>query len=269
MAISQDFLAYHKSIGAELKSSETRIRNLIGSSHWATDGEHKESILRKVISDFAPEIYRVGTGFVCYPGEANGDQSNSGQIDILITSKANPTLFKSGELHIVTPDCASAIVEVKSRVANGESLRSVLLKLSNDIKSIRTHSGNPNNAWAGLFIYNSGSLRDNQVLEMLQEITNDDPLGVINCVSIGESVFIRYWENGHASSNLGEDPVWHSYNLNNLSHAYFVSNLVSHLSPNIDDTLSQAWFPVEGSKEVHRSRYAMLEQRESVEFDQG
>jgi len=269
MPISQDFLAYHKSIGEELKSSETRIRNLIGSSHWATDGEHKESILRKVISDFAPEIYRVGTGFVCYPGETNGEQNNSGQIDILITLKANPTLYKSGELHFVTPDCANAIIEVKSQVANGERLRDVLKKLSDEIKSIRTYSGDPNNSWAGLFIYNSGNLKDEKVLEMLQEITNDDPLGVVNCVSIGESVFIRYWESGHASSNIGEDPVWHSYNLNNLSQAYFVSNLVSHLSPNIDDALSQAWFPVEGSKEIHRSRYAKLVQRESVEFQQG
>jgi len=269
MPISQDFLAYHKSIGEELKSSETRIRNLIGSSHWATDGEHKESILRKVISDFAPEIYRVGTGFVCYPGETNGEQNNSGQIDILITSKANPTLYKSGELHFVTPDCANAIVEVKTRVTNGAVLRSVLQKLSDDIKSIRTYSGNPNNVWAGLFIYNSGKLQDDQVLEMLQEITNDDPLAVVNCVSIGESIFLRYWESGHASSNLGEDPVWHSYNLNSLSQAYFISNLISHLSPNLDDSLSQAWFPVHGSKEIHRSRFAKLFERQSVEFEQG
>lgn len=269
MPISQDFLAYHKSIGEELKSSEKRIRNLIGSSHWATDGEHKESILRRVISDFAPEIYRVGTGFVCYPGETNGEQNNSGQIDILITSKANPTLYKSGELHFVTPDCANAIVEVKSRVANGSTLRGVLQKLSDDIKAIRTYSDNPNSAWAGLFIYNSGNLRDDQVLEMLQEITNDDPLAVINCVSIGESVFLRFWETGHETSNIGVDPVWHSYNLNSLSQAYFVSNLVSHLSPNLNDTLSQAWFPVEGSKEIHRSRYAKLAQRVSVPFGQG
>ena len=54
--IQQDFVGYHKSIGDVLKNSEKRVRNLIGSSHWLTDGEHKESILRKVITEFSPEI---------------------------------------------------------------------------------------------------------------------------------------------------------------------------------------------------------------------
>lgn len=269
MTIRQDFLAYHRSIGRELKSSEERIRNLIGSSHWLTDGEHKESILRKVISDFAPEIYRVGTGFVCSPGEANGIQNNSGQLDILITSKENPTLYKSGELHFVTPDCANAIIEVKTKIANGQKLREVLTTLSNDIKLIRSNAGNASTCWAGLFIYSVGQLTDRNILEELQRVTNVDPLGVINCVAIGENKFVRYWERGHSSSNLGQDPIWHSYELHGLSHAYFVSNLISHLSPNLNDSSSEAWFPVSGSKEVHRSLYAKLAENEVRTFSQG
>ncbi|MEN8258710.1 MAG: DUF6602 domain-containing protein [Thermodesulfobacteriota bacterium] len=269
MPIQQDFLSYHKSIGRELKSSERRIRDLIGSSHWLTDGEHKESILRKVISDFAPEIYRIGTGFVCYPGVANGNQNNSGQLDILITSKMNPTLYKSGELHFVTPDCANAIIEVKTKVSNGEKLREVLSKLSNDIESIRNNSDNSTSCWAGLFIYNTGQLTDRNVLEMLQSVTNGDRMRVINCVAIGENKFVRFWEHGHSTSNLGQDPIWHSYDLRDLSHAYFVSNLISHLSPNFDDISSEAWFPVTGSKEIHRSLYAKLADNVAFEFQQG
>jgi len=111
MAIEQNFLTYQKSIGEALKIEQNRIRDLIGSSHWLTDGEHKESILRKVLKNFLPEIYRVGTGFVCYPNIEEGG-ANSSQIDILITSKDFPTLYKSGELHFVTPECVNAIVEV-------------------------------------------------------------------------------------------------------------------------------------------------------------
>lgn len=266
MPIQQDFFAYHKSIGEELKNSQARIRNLIGSSHWATDGAHKESILRKVITEFAPEVYRVGTGFVCLPNRINGEGSNSGQIDILITSKNNPTLYKSGELVFVTPDCVDAIVEVKSKVSNGSNLRYVLKKLSDDIKCVRENSGNTDRAWAGLFIYNADALRDEHVLEMLQEITENNPLGVINSVSIGESVFLRFWETGNPTNNENTSPVWHSYNIQNLSHAYFVSNLVSHLSPNFNNEVAQAWFPIEGTKELYRSRYAKLIDRKSHLF---
>jgi hypothetical protein len=266
MSIQQDFLSYHKSIGQELKSSEKRIRDLIGSSHWLTDGEHKESILRKVISGFAPEIYKVGTGFVCYPGVADGNQNSSGQLDILITSKVNPTLYKSGELHFVTPDCANAIIEVKTKITNGEKLREVLTKLSNDIKSIRNNSENSLACWAGLFIYNIDRLTDGKVLEMLQSVTNGDPMGVVNCIAIGASKFVRFWEHGHSTSSLGNDPIWHSYNLKNLSHAYFVSNLISHLSPSFDDISTEAWFPVTGTKEIYRSLYAKLADNETLEF---
>jgi len=265
MPIAQDFNSYHKSIGQELKLSENRIRSLIGGSHWQTDGEHKESILRKVISDFAPEIYRVGTGFVCYPGAANV-RDNSGQLDILITSKANPTLYKSSDLHFVTPDCANAIIEVKTSVSNGQNLHDVLQKLSDNIKLISSNSETPLKCWAGLFIYNEGRLTDRSVLEKLQEVTSQDSERAINCISIGEGKFIRYWENGHSESGLNREPTWHSYNINDLSHAYFVSNLVSHLSPNFDEVATEAWFPIEGSKEVYKLLYGKLAERIACEF---
>ncbi|OHE02310.1 MAG: hypothetical protein A2513_06340 [Sulfurimonas sp. RIFOXYD12_FULL_33_39] len=266
MPIQQDFLAYHKSIGEELKTSEKRVRNLIGKSHWLTDGEHKESILRKVMNDFLPEIYRVGTGFVCYPSSTNNGEKNSGQIDILITSKFNPTLYKSGELHFVTPECANAIVEVKTKLSNGESIKSVLAKLSKEVKGIRENSGDRQKCWAGLFVYNKGSIREEEVLQILQEIANNDINSIINCVSIGENMFIRFWESGHPLANLGHDPIWHSYEIKKLSHAYFISNLVAYLSTSFTQNASDAWFPIHNTKERYRMYYAKLSETEVHNF---
>lgn len=264
MPIQQDFLAYHKSIGQELKTSEKRITNLIGTAHWLTDGEHKESTLRKVITDFSPEIYRIGTGFVCYPNI--NEKNNSGQIDILITSKANPTLYKSGELHFVTPECTNAIIEVKSQLQNGENLRNVLGKLSAKVKTIREKSNGESNCWAGLFVYNDGNVSTESTLKLLQEITANDTNAVINCVSIGEHMFIRFWESGHAESGIGNDPVWHSYSLNNLSSAYFISNLVAHLSTVFNNETAEAWFPIDGGKEIHKQQYAKLKEEQVHDF---
>jgi len=195
---------------------------------------------------------------VCYPGAASGTPNNSGQLDILITSKGNPTLYKSGELHFVTPDCTNAIIEVKSKIANGKNLCNVITKLSSEIKAIRSNANAINSCWAGLFIYDSGQLTDRNVLKTLQRVTNGNPNGVINCIAIGEDKFVRYWEHSHSKNTLGQEPIWHSYKLVELSHAYFVSNLVSHLSPNFNDISSAAWFPVAGSKEIYGSLYAKL-----------
>lgn len=251
MAIEQDFISYHKSIGDVLKNSEKRIRNLIGRSHWLTDGEHKESILRKVISDFSPEMYRIGSGFVCFPRTAD----NSGQVDILVTSKMHPTLYKSGELHFVTPDCANAIVEVKTKLANGKGLDSVLEKLCGQIEKIRR--SNPE-CWAGLFIYEAGGLTERDVLDSLQRVTENNSEKAINCIAIGTNKLIRYWSNGHSTNGLTREPVWHGYELHHLSQPYFISNLISHLSPGFSEETAEAWFPIAETKEVNRTYYAML-----------
>ena len=256
MPINQDLLAYHRSIGDELNISEKRIRNLIGSSHWLTDGEHKESILRKVIAEFCPEIFRIGTGFVCYPAALDEQEISSTQLDILVTSKTNPTLYKSGELHFVTPEYASAVVEVKSRLNGAAEFRNVLRKLSLEVRKIRDY--NPN-CWAGLFVYNTEMINpDSVILRVLQEITNEDPLCAINSVCVGKSTFVRYWGNGQPNSDLGDFPTWHSYELENLAQAYFINNIVSHLSESSSEHTSNAWFPIEGSKELHRLNYVYL-----------
>jgi hypothetical protein len=74
MAIEQNFLEFRESIGDTLTIEKDRVRKLIGSKHWPTDGEHKESILRKVIRSFVPEIFHIGHGFVCYP--SSGKSAN-------------------------------------------------------------------------------------------------------------------------------------------------------------------------------------------------
>ncbi len=265
MPIEQDLLAYHRSIGDELNISERRVRNLIGSSHWATDGEHKESILRKVISEFCPEIYRIGTGFVCYPAAEEESDKSSTQLDILITSKSNPTLYKSGELHFVTPECANAIVEVKSSLNSSTDFRNALSKLADDVSKVRGYN---RDCWAGLFVYNT-NMRDpgQTILGILQDISNDNILRAINCVCVGKSMFVRFWGNGHVDSELTQQPIWHSYQLTNLAQAYFINNIVSHLSATSSEHTSSALFPIEGTKEIHRVSYVYFSEGNVENFE--
>jgi hypothetical protein len=258
MPIQSDFLEYHKFIAEELNATKDRIRNLIGDSNWQTDGEHKEAVLRKVLRNYLPESARVGKGFVCFKNNYTNYNNNSTQIDILITAYDRPTLFKDGELVMVTPDAVQAIIEVKSK---GTTLKKDLYKLSENIYSIRTKHNN--RCLAGLFVYdNSEKPCDHTILKHLQSVANEDKKRVINWVAFGPNRFFRYWERGSDAASLCPGQVWHSYELlDGLAHSYFISNVIwdiSQQSGNIDNNTQYAWFPVEGGKERFRRWYIPL-----------
>lgn len=194
--IKRDFPAYHRSIAHELCAAKNRVRSLIGDKHWATDGEHRETVLRSVLERHLSENLRIGRGFVCFREiEDQEDQKDTSyQIDILITKMEKPTLYKEGDLVFVTPDCVSAIIEVKS---SAEVITSVDPpgKLADDVAMIREY--NPH-CKAGLFVYenrNSASPTDDTVLKSLHRASKDastgqaTPLRAVNWVAVGPNPF--------------------------------------------------------------------------------
>ena len=99
-----NFLNYHKSVTSELAAIKNRIRDLV--THWPTDGEWKEAALRTVLRRHLPVSNQVSRGFIV------GRESSSTQIDVFVLKQDKPTLFRDGDLVIVTADVPAAIVEV-------------------------------------------------------------------------------------------------------------------------------------------------------------
>ncbi len=256
----RDFKQYHKSIGDELRSTKDRIRNLIGAAHWQTDGEHKEAVLRKTLRLHLPETMQVGKGFVCCA------ERTSSQTDILVTDRNRPTLFKDGELVLVTPDAADAIIEVKTSL-DGSAIKDVIRKLADDVEMIR--SGGNDRCKAGLFVYETKDRHDihKRVLEFLQSTSSGDCKRAINWLSFGPHIFFRFWDNGQDVHSQHSGPVWHSYELRDLGHAYFVSNVVWDVGRGNSLNMQFAWFPVEGGKERYRKWYAPLAGGAPTEFN--
>lgn len=251
MPTQTDFLEYHKSIARELNATKDRVRHLIGGAHWQTDGEHKEAVLRKVLRSHLPESVRIGKGFVCFQNDA------SSQIDVLITANDKPTLFKDGELALVTPDAVQAIIEVKTSLTSRSELRDALTKLADNVALIRSahHIG----CLAGLFVFDERadrSVSDRAVLEELQSIVNEQQYRLINWIALGPNRFFRYWDRGSEVSSICLSSVWHSYELpDGLAHAYFLSNVAWDVTRErglVDHHMQYAWFPVEGGKELFR-----------------
>jgi hypothetical protein len=275
MTIERDLVEYHRSIAAEMLAVKDRIRNLIGSNHWLSDGEHKKAILRRILKTYIPESLNVGKGFICYP---NGDSSK--QLDILITAKNKPTLFKEGELVFVTPDSVEAIIEVKTRQTSTE-LKETAKAISKEVGSLRkTLKGG--SFWSGIFVFdghddieenensncrNDSNLlrRHKKMLEVIQEASEGDLHKAIDCVALGLNTFVRFWRSKENLDSSYEYPAWHSYNFSNssevklsgLAQAYFLSNVVWHLNK-VRLQTQFAWFPIEKGKEKHRNSYMSL-----------
>lgn len=259
--LERDFLKYHKSIAAEMLAVKDRVRHLIGDRHWLTDGEHKEAILRRVLRNHAAQSLEIGRGFVCARDET------SRQIDVLVAFRNKPALFRDGETLLVTPDAVSAVVEVKSQLSGAE-FDEALEKVADDIQVIRA-AGNTA-CVAGLFVFES--LRHNsahrRILSSVQRACRGEADRIVNWIAAGPDLFVRFWADAAAVNGDVGQPVWHSYHLTDLSHAYFISNVVWDACPNLDRRMHYAWFPVEGGKELHRQSYIGLNDDTPHNFNQ-
>jgi hypothetical protein len=265
----RNFTDYQESIADELKATKNRVRNLIGDAHWLTDGEHKEAALRKVLKSYLPESVRVGTGFVCYPHESvNNARATSTQLDTLISSIAKPTLFKDGDLTIVTADAAEAIIEVKTKLSPNR-LNEALKKLADQVERVRENAfdkvpaGNfqpepDKQCWAGLFVFDS-NLSHRTLMEAVSAAADGKERRVVNCIAAGPNLFLRYLKFDQYDDGLYYEKRWHSYDIRGLAIGYFVSNLVWHISDGIPLHTKPAWFPIEEGKETQRKWYATLQ----------
>ncbi len=252
-----DYTAYHRSITEELYSIKDRIRNLV--KHWPTDGESKEIALRSVLRRHIPESVIVGRGFIVTP------DATSTQIDVLVVDANKPTLFKEGDLLIVTPDAVLGVIEVKTELRSKDEFEEVLAKLSRIEEMCRDITGK-DSVWTGLFVYNGRERQQETILGALgsaYKITRR----VINCVAAGRTVFTRYWSRGADVDSRERGPVWHSYALPDVAPSYFVGNLIDWISTVDHDTASFAWFPMLGGKERYRKFYLPVGEDEPCGFD--
>jgi hypothetical protein len=123
---------YFQSITDELNVLKNRVRNFIGSKHWQTDGEWKESVLRAILRRHLPTSIRLGRGFVI------GDAWALQQIDILLFSSESPVLYQDGDLVFISADAVLGVVEVKT--AADRSIDEDAMKLATMSEEMSAHT---------------------------------------------------------------------------------------------------------------------------------
>jgi hypothetical protein len=251
-----DFTAFHRSVSDELYSVKDRIRNLV--RHWGTDGEAKEVALRSVLRRHLPESVIVGRGFVVTP------EASSTQIDILVVDASKPTLFKDGDLLIVTPDAVRGVIEVKTELRTRPLVAEALSKLSAIEDMCRDATGK-DQVWTGLFVFHGA----NDIAPRLLAGLSDAYEGTrrkVNCISAGRDTFVRYWDRGADVHSFERGSVWHAYTLPGVAPSYFMGNLIDSIGSVDNSNAGFAWFPMLGGKEQHRTHYLPLGTAEPLQF---
>ena len=55
--------SFFQTLSLELNAQADRVRQLIGSSHWISDGSHKEALLRGVVERYVPDATVTSRAF--------------------------------------------------------------------------------------------------------------------------------------------------------------------------------------------------------------
>lgn len=251
---------FQRSIGNELQAVKNRVRNLIGAANWAEEGRYKEDILRNVITKYLPKNLTAATGFIIRHEELEDRPKVSKQIDILIYDNSYPVLFSEGNLVMVTERSVRGIIEVKSKIyraaGNNNSLQSILEKF-NFLCDFPYLADRRNlKVFKGVFSYEyEGNVHDDGIDEALL-LSN----GLVNHISLDASIFIKYWldKTGLIPEVQCDLDFYNIYKLKNLSHAYFISNLIHTVTDH--DLRDRYWvsFPIEETKEARRVRSVCL-----------
>ena len=199
----------------------------------------------------------MGRGFIV------GREHSSTQIDLLILKQDKPTLFRDGDLAIVTPEAPGAIAEVKTSLEGPRAWYEAAKKLA-------THGGvckkiGKNEPWLGIFTYEGAPSHRNNILNALCRVYRETGIP-INCVSCGRDLFCRFWD--IHETEPGDPPAdasrkyWRAYRLDRLSPSYFISNLVDAIC-NVDrEETDYLWFPLPDGKRPH-----MLEEKRAEDCE--
>lgn len=257
-----NYVEYQKSVAAEFKAYENRVRNLIDGHHWGEDGRFKEIILMNYLKRVLPSYASVGTGFV------KSKDSITKQIDIIVYQNTYPTLFSEGDFVILPPESVIGIIEVKSKITNTTKLKQFVRTSNYNANVI---CGDSEKAiFNGIFSYNC-TLSDETICEALNEINYNGILKkqffnqvcsnkLFNCVNhivLSDDVFVKLWQTGQ-SANV-EEPYYSLYSMpESLAFAYFISNLqeyvMGHMTgggfiDELPDVLNEFLYPLPGGKE--------------------
>lgn len=143
---------------------------------------------------------------------------------------------------------------VKLKVGNG--IYKVILKSKANYEIIKLRD---RKLFNGIFAY---QYNDNITTDLVEESLVYSE-GKVNHISLGDNKFIKYWENETNTTindNCTSNNFFNIYNLQELSFAYFISNLIDWVVKKNTDERNWFMFPLpdENGKESRRIKQCCI-----------
>lgn len=236
-----DITSYFRDLTHESQALKNRVRNLMTTPHWLSDGEWKESVIRSMIRRIIGQDIAVGRGFVV------SDHMASSQIDVLLYDASHPVLHRDGDFVFIMPAACRGIIEVKTRLG-ATPLAEAIERLAENAMRIR-HAGGMKLDFVGLFAFDANGRPDEgrRALSALARVAGGERERVVDHVVLGPSTFLRFWDR---DEDYEPGQHWSLYELDRMSPGYFLHNLVLRLSATPAEG-HESWFPRDG-KMAHR-----------------
>ena len=132
---NSDLTSFASVLGDSFSSKIDLLSQILQDAHYPSLGKYKENLLAKVIEEYIPKNYQVGTGFVLFVHNATDEKASrpgfdrlnmgshtvSKQCDILIYDASKiPVVFKDDDFVILRPESVKAVIEVKGSAGKQE-----------------------------------------------------------------------------------------------------------------------------------------------------
>lgn len=220
---------YFESWSQEFLAKANRVRALIGSSHWLSEGHHKEALVRNFLASYLPANYLIGRGFV--RASANGWNVSNEQDILVIDPTHSPPLFNESDLLICGAGPVIASLEIKTEFnkAKSEDAAKNLSRLSELIRS-----ENPDRSlWTGAFFYRLGCLEQNVQSVIEQTLKSvmcwtarpgcDRPAQMApTCIAVLDA-FVAFM------TDTGNEMTYKIFKSKGLTASFMFSDLLRHL----------------------------------------
>lgn len=210
--MKNNFHRHLEGIYRSLKNRFDYINNAI--NHSLTQGEENEEEIRKLLIDFLPSNYGIGSGIIV---DINGKSSK--QIDIIIYDKSLPNYTLNADSKLFLVDQVIATIEIKTNFTSGE--KSSLNSALENVKSINELTPSPKK-WTDIH-----SFVEDEINHKLSILPCDPrlPITIVFFYSVAETKkamdLNEFYKSVNTSlSNI--EPKYHPDILFSLGHATFL-----------------------------------------------
>jgi hypothetical protein len=241
MSVHPNRRRYLLSLADELHSQATRVRDLIGDSHWYYDGHQKEYLLLDVFKRHLPFGMLASRGFVISP---TAPESRSPEQDILVIDALQEApIFHQGGMIIVFPRMVRAAISVKTTMDSKTIKDSV--KGLNSMRDVTNGHIESRLVWCGAYYFEvdgpsmanpllpygqiSTALKDYPVQRPLTPSAHPRPLGPdLHCSSRDLAYKLDHGYSSDAQTTTAARLL--GYRCRGLATALFLGELLDHVA---------------------------------------